>query len=244
VTNEPEFVGRLRFYPWRNTNNEWLRQFAFGGSVAHARSRGLSGDVSFSGALPDGTYTFFPQLPINGPVERYEGEFTYVTGPFAARGEYVQVQQQRWGVGSETVGGLGFLTLPGVGAKAWNIGATYLLTGEKRPENGTPRVRRPFFGPDTPGGKGRGLGAWEVGVRYSGIQGNAPSANFSNYYTPGFVPGYDYHTDEITFGVNWYLNYWVKYQFNVNIDQLHQPSVIGQLPQNFYVLTQELQFRF
>jgi hypothetical protein len=36
----------------------------------------------------------------------------------------------------------------------------------------------------------------------------------------------------------------VKYQFNVNINQLHQPSVIGQVPQNFYALTQELQFRF
>jgi phosphate-selective porin OprO/OprP len=244
VTNEPDFVGRLRLYPWRKTKNEWLRQFAIGGSIDHARSRGLSNDVSFSGLLPDGTYTFFPQLAINGPIERYEGEFTYITGPFAARGEYVQLQEQRDGVGAEQVGGLAFLTLPGIGAKAWNIGATYLLTGEKRPENGTPRVKHPLFGPDTPGGGGRGWGAWEVGVRYSGIQANAPAANFLNYYTPGFVSQYDYHTDEITFGINWYMNYWVKYQFNVNIDQLHQPSTTGQLPQNFYVLTQELQFRF
>jgi phosphate-selective porin OprO/OprP len=244
VTNEPDFVGRVRLYPWRKTKNEWLRQFAIGGSIDHARSRGLSNDVSFSGLLPDGTYTFFPQLAINGPIERYEGEFTYITGPFAARGEYVQLQEQRDGVGAEQVGGLAFLTLPGIGAKAWNIGATYLLTGEKRPENGTPRVKHPLFGPDTPGGGGRGWGAWEVGVRYSGIQANAPAANFLNYYTPGFVSQYDYHTDEITFGINWYMNYWVKYQFNVNIDQLHQPSTTGQLPQNFYVLTQELQFRF
>jgi hypothetical protein len=55
VTNEPEFVGRIRFYPWRKTKNEWLRQLAFGGSVSHARSRGLSNDVSFSGQLPDAT---------------------------------------------------------------------------------------------------------------------------------------------------------------------------------------------
>jgi len=244
VTNEPEFVGRLRFYPWRKTKNEWLKQFALGGSISHARSRGLSNDVSFSGTLPDATYSFFPQLRINGPIERYEGEFTYLKGPFALRGEYVQEQEQRDSVGSEQVGGLGFFTLPGIGAKAWNIGTTYLLTGEKRPENGTPRVRHPLFGPDTPGGTGRGWGAWELGVRYSGIQANAPSANFYNYFTPGFVPQYDYHTDEITFGINWYMNYWVKYQFNVNIDQLHQPSITGQEPQNFFALTQELQFRF
>ena len=244
VTNEPEFVGRIRLYPWRKTKNEWLKQFALGGSISHARSRGLSNDVSFSGLMPDGTYTFFPQLPINGPIERYEGEFTYIKSAFALRGEYVQLQEQRDSVGSEQAGGLGFLTLPGIGAKAWNIGATYLLTGEKRPENGTPRVRHPLFGPDTPGGTGRGWGAWEATVRYSGIQANAPAANFLNYYTPGFVPQYNDHTDQITFGINWYLNYWVKYQFNVNIEQLHQPSVIGQLPQNFYALTQELQFRF
>ena len=244
VVNEPEFIGRLRFYPWRKTKNDWLKQLAFGGSIGHARSRGLSNDVSFSATLPDAAYTFFPQLAINGPIERYEGEVTYIKGPYALRGEYVQMQQQRYGVGSETPGGLGFLTLPGVGAKAWNIGTTYLLTGEKRPENGAPRVKHPLFGPDTPGGKGHGLGAWELAVRYSGIQANAPAANFMNYYTPGFVPQYDDHTDEITFGINWYLNYWVRYQFNVNIDQLHQPSTIGQLPQNFTVLMQELQFRF
>jgi phosphate-selective porin OprO/OprP len=244
ITNQPEFVGRLRFYPWRKSKNEWLRQFAFGGSTSYGRSRGLSNDVSFSGLLPDGTYTFFPQLRINGPVERYEGEFTYIKAGYALRGEYVQMQQQRDGVGSEQVGGLGFLTLPGIGAKAWNIGTTYLLTGEKRPENGTPRVKHPLFGPDTPGGTGRGWGAWELAARYSGIQANAPAQSFYNYYTPGFVPQYNYHTYQWTFGINWYLNYWIKYQFNVNVDQLKQPSVTGQIPQNFFALTQELQFRF
>jgi phosphate-selective porin OprO and OprP len=245
ITNEPDFVGRLRFYPFRKGKSDWLKQLAFGGSISHARSRGLSGDVSFSGALPDAAYTFFPQLAINGPVERYEGEFTYLKGPFAVRGEYVQMQQQRWDIGSETPGGLGFLSVPGVGAKAWNIGATYLLTGEKRPENGTPRVKSPLFGPDTPGGKGRGIGAFEVGLRYTGIQAKAPGADFSNYIlTPGFVPTYDYHTDEITFGLNWYPNYWVKYMVNVGVDQLHQPSFTGQLPQNFFVVMQRLQFRF
>jgi len=244
LTNEPDFVGRLRFYPFRKGKSDWLKQLAFGGSIDHSRSRGLSGDLSFSAAMPDAAYTFFPALAVNGPIERYEGEFTYLKGPFAMRGEYVQMQQQRYDIGSETPGGLGFLSVPGVGAKAWNIGATYLLTKEKRPENGTPRVKSPFFGPDTPGGKGRGSGAWEVALRYTGIQANAPGADFSNYLTPGFVPTYDFHTDEITFGLNWYPNYWVKYMVNVAVDQLHQPSVTGQVPQNYFVVLQRLQFRF
>jgi len=245
VVNQPEIVGRVRLYPWRNTQSVWWKQFAFGGSVAHADSRGLSNDVSFSATLPDLSYTFFPQLRINGSIWRYEGEFTYLKGPFGLRGEYDQLQDQRDHVGSETPGGLGFLTLPGVGAKAWNISTTYLLTGEKQPENGTPRVKRPLFGPGTPeGGTARGWGAWGLAVRYSGIQAIAPGANYLNYYTPGFVPSYSYNTDQITFGFNWYLNYWVKYQFNVNINQLKQPSVTGQLPGNVFVYLQELQYRF
>ncbi len=244
TTNQPEWVARLRFYPWRKTKSNWLREFAFGGAIDRARSRGLSGDQSFNGTLPDQAYDFFPQFAINGPIQRYNGEFTYIKSAFAVRGEFNQLNMSRNNVGSEQQGGLGFLSLPSIIAKAWDIQTTYLLTGEKRPENGTPRVKHPMFGPDTPGGKGRGLGAFEVGARYMGIHANEPSANFLNYYTPGYVPGFDYHTDEITVGINWYPNYWVRYMVNLGIDQLKDPSTIGAIPQNYYVISQELQFRF
>jgi phosphate-selective porin len=244
TTNEPEIIGRLRFYPWRKSKNDWLKQLTFGGSVDHARARGLSGDQSFSGALPDGVYNFFPQFAINGGIERYNGEFTYLKGRFALRGEYDQLMQARNNVGSEQPGGLGFLSLPQIRAKAWDISTTYLLTKEKRPENGTPRVNHPLFGPDTPGGKGRGLGAWEVAFRFTGIHAMEPGTSLLNFYTPGFVPTYDFHTTEYTIGVNWYPNYWVRYMANLAIDQLKDPSLIGAVPQNYFVFLQRLQFRF
>ena len=244
TTNQPEVVGRLRFYPWRKTKSTWLKEFAFGGSIDRARSRGLSGDQSFSGNLPDAAYNFFPQFAINGPIQRYNGEFTYIKSAFALRGEYDQLNMSRNNVGSEQEGGLGFLSLPSIIAKAWDVGATYMLTGEKQPENGTPRVRHPLFGPDTPGGKGRGWGAWGVGFRYMGIQANEPGANFLSYYTPGFVPTFNYHTDEFTMGLTWFPNYWVKYSVNLGIDQLKDPSTIGAVAQNYYVVLQQLQFRF
>jgi hypothetical protein len=244
TTNQPEVIGRLRFYPWRRTNSSWLKEFAVGGSIDHARSRGLSGDQSFSSALPDAAYAFFPQFGINGPIQRYNGEFTYLKSGLGVRGEFDQLNMSRDSVGSEQAGGLGFISLPSIIAKAWDISATYLLTGEKQPENGTPRVRHPLFGPDTPGGKGRGLGAWGVGVRFTGVQANEPGANLLTYYTPGFVPTFNYHTDEITLGLNWFPNYWVKYSVNLGIDQLKDPSTIGAVPQNYYVVLQQLQFRF
>ncbi len=244
TTNEPEVIGRLRFYPWRKSKNDWLKQFTFGGSIDHARSRGLSGDQSFSGALPDGAYNFFPQFAINGGIERYNGEFTYLKGRFALRGEYDQLMQSRNNVGTEQAGNLGFLSLPQIRAKAWDLSTTYLLTGEKRPENGTPRVNRPLYGPDTPGGKGRGLGAWEVAFRFTGIQAKEPGTSLLQYYTPGFVPTFDYHTREYTVGLNWYPNYWVRYMVNLSVDQLKDPSLTGALPQNYFVVLQRLQFRF
>jgi phosphate-selective porin OprO and OprP len=244
TTNQPEVVGRLRFYPWRKTKNEWLKQLAFGGSVDFARSRGLSGDQSFNGTLPDGAYNFFPQFAINGDIQRYNGEFTYLKGRYSLRGEYDQLDMDRTNVGSEQVEGLGFLSLPTIRAKAWDISTTYLLSGEKRPENGTPRVNRPLFGPDTPGGKGRGWGAWELAFRFTGIDANEPGENFSQYYTKGNVPTFDYHTFEYTVGLNWYLNYWTKYVVNFSVDQLKNPSVTGAEPQNYFVVMQRLQFRF
>jgi phosphate-selective porin len=244
TTNQPEVIGRLRFYPWRRSKNDWLKQFAFGGAIDRGRSRGLSGDQSFSGALPDAAYTFFPQFSINGPIQRYNGEFTYIKSRFALRGEFDQLNMSRNNVGSEQAGGLGFISLPSIIAKAWDISTTYMLTGESQPENGTPRVGHPLFGPETPGGKGRGLGAWGVGFRFMGIQANEPQANFLNYYTPGFVPGFNYHTFEYTAGVNWFPNYWVKYSVNLGIDQLKDPSTTGAVPQNYYVVLQQLQFRF
>jgi phosphate-selective porin OprO and OprP len=244
TTNEPEIIGRLRFYPWRKTKNDWLKQLAFGGSIDHARSRGLSSDQSFAGTLPDNAYNFFPQFAINGPIQRYNGEFTYLKNSFSFRGEFDQLNMSRNNVGSLQAGGLGFVSLPSIIAKAWDISATYLITGEKRPENGTPRVKRPLFGPDTPGGQGRGWGAWEVAARYTGIQAKEPGADFLSYYTPGYVTPFNNHTDEFTFGVNWYPNYWVKYVFNLGVDQLKDPSVIGAVPQNYFVFLQRIQFRF
>jgi phosphate-selective porin len=244
TTNQPEVVGRLRLYPFRKSNSGWFKDLAVGGAIDRGRSRGLSGDQSFSGTLPDQAYSFFPQFAINGPVQRYNGEFTYLKSAFALRGEFDQLNMSRNNVGSEQAGGLGFLSLPSIVAKAWNGSATYMLTGEKQPENGTPRVKHPLFGPDTPGGKGRGLGAWGVGFRYMGIQANEPGANLLDYFTPGYVSTFNYHTDEITAGLTWYPNYWIKYQINLGVDQLKDPSTIGSTPQNYYVILQQLQFRF
>jgi phosphate-selective porin len=244
TTSVPEAVGRVRFYPWRHNKDSIWHDFAFGGSVAYSMSRGLSNETTPTTTINDGAYTWFPQFPVNGNIWRYEGEFTYIKGPLAFRDEYVAASFNRTGVGTDQLGGLGFANLPNIRFQGWNSSVTYLFTKEMRPENGTPRVRHPVFGPVSEGSGSRGWGAWEIGFRYSGLQGNEPGIFFNNLFTPQLVPAYDRHTDQFTFGVNWYLNYWVRFQTNVDIDRLEDPSTIGAVPQNYYVFQERLQFRF
>ena len=244
TTNVPETVGRVRFYPWRNNKDSALKGFGFGGAIAYGQSRGLSNELTAPMVMPDAAYTWFPQFPVNGNVWRYVGEFTFIKGPFATRNEYVLASYNRTGVGTLSLGGLGFANLPNVRFQGWNTAVTYLLTKETRPENGTPRVRHPVFGPITEGSAGRGWGAWEVGFRYSGIQGNEPGLLFNNIVTPQNLPTFNRHTDQFTVGVNWYLNYWVRFQSNIDINRLEDPSTIGAVPQTYLVFLQRLQYRF
>jgi phosphate-selective porin len=247
TTNELEVVGRLRFSPWKNRKDSLLKGFSIGGSVAHSRSNGLSNELSFSGTTNDSAFVWFPQFRINGGIERYNGEFLWLTGVWGLRGEYTQILQKRDGVGSEAVGGIGFQSLPGVVGKGGYITLTRLITGEREPENAIPKVAHPVIGPATPGVEGSstpGMGAWQVKFRYSWIEGKAGGQTFASPFTPSSVPAFSRHTDQFTFGVNWYLNYWMLVKLDLNYDRLHDPSVGGVLPQNFYVATQGLQFRF
>jgi phosphate-selective porin len=251
TTNEVEVVGRARFAPWKDSDSFFLKGLSFGGSAEHSRSKGLANELSFSGLLTDGTYTFFPQFRINGGVERYNGFFSWLNGSLGIRGEYTQLLQKRSNIGSLAPGGVAFNTIPGIVGKGTYLSATYLLTGEREPENAIPRVKHPVIGPNSPGESGGpGWGAWEVKARYSWLEGRAAGITCDATtipacpITPGIVPTFSDHTTQWTVGFNWYLNYWVLVKSDFNINQLHDPSVQGILPRNYFVFIEGIQFRF
>jgi phosphate-selective porin len=251
TTNEVEVSGRVRFSPWKNSDSHLLKGLSFGGSAEHSRSKGLANELSFSGLLNDGTYTFFPQFRINGGVERYNGFFSWFSGPLGIRGEYTQLLQKRENIGALAPGGVAFNTIPGVIGKGAYVSATYLLTGEREPENAIPRVKHPVIGPNSPGESGGpGWGAWAVKIRYAWLEGRAPGATCDATtvpacpITPGIVPSFSDHTDQLTAGFNWYLNYWVLVKSDFNFNQLKNPSVQGILPRNYFVFVEGIQFRF
>ena len=201
--------------------------------------------------MTDGSYTFFPQFQINGEIERYNGFFIWLDGPLGVRGEYTQVLEKRDGIGSIVPGGVGFNSLPGVvGKGAYGI-ITYLLTGESEPEYSVPRVKHPVIGPNSPGEiGGPGWGAWQLKFRYSWLEGRSPGATCDAATIPacpltsGTVATFSDHTNQITAGVNWYLNYWVLVKLDLDFDQLKNPSVQGILPRNYFVFSDGIQFRF
>ena len=251
TTNEPEVVGRLRLSPWKKSENRWLKGLSFGGSTEHSRSKALASELSFSGTMTDNSYTFFPQFRINGGIQRYNGFFAWSNGPLAVHGEYTQILEKRTGIGSFVPGGVGFNTLPGVVGKGAYGMFTYLLTGETDPENSMPRIRHPVFGPNSPGETGGpGWGAWQVKARYSWLEGRAQGATCDAAtipacpVAPAIVPTFTDHTNQITAGLNWYLNYWVLVRTDLNIDQLKNPSVQGILPRNYFGFLEGIQFRF
>ena len=95
--------------------------------------------------------------------------------------------------------------------------AGYLLTGEVRPYNKVGGVLGRIK-PRCPYGKDGGIGAWELAIRYSYINTN-PVVPFQPAAPAAAQPGgpliaWGGELNDVTFGVNWYLNAYTKFQFN------------------------------
>ena len=95
--------------------------------------------------------------------------------------------------------------------------AGYLLTGEVRPYNKVAGVLGRIK-PLRPWGECGGIGAWEVAARYSYIDTN-PTVPYAPAATAPAQPGgpliaWGGAVNDVTFGVNWYLNQYTKFQFN------------------------------
>ncbi len=216
----PEGALRLRFAPWKNSKDFWTRGIAFGGAYTQGRSLG---GTSVRGQTESRSFTFFTPDTVNGQINRANGEFTWLLGRAAFRTEYVQTSQERKNLGP------GGTTLPGVVAKGTMAQFTYLLTGETKPDAGAVVSRNNLFGEQN--GK-PGFGAWELKLRYSNLQISDATAKSNRGET-------------VFFGVNWYLNRYVRHLLDVGIerfgDPLRRPKPGAN---NFFVVLSRIQVSF
>lgn len=218
--NTPESVFRARFTPWKSGDGF----IAFGGAYAQGRS---IGGTSVRGQTESRSFTFYSPDTVNGKIIRANGEMTLIYKGAAIRAEYDQTNQDR-----ENLGGAG-INLPGVVAKGYMAQATYLLTGEKKPDgtraDDAVAPRHNLFGDE----KGnRGFGAWELKFRYANLQisnGTAKSNRAETFF----------------FGPNWYLNRFVRYMLDLGIERYNDP-VRSPNPndRNYFVILSRIQVAF
>jgi phosphate-selective porin OprO and OprP len=220
TSGTPETAVRLRFNPWKNGNQFWVKGLIFGGAYTRGRNlanlgvRGVTESRSFNWFLPD---------LVNGKFNRANGELTWMLGPAALRAEYDQTNQRR----DDLSPGGG--NLPGVVAKGYTAQFTYLLTGEPKPEAGTVTPRHSLFGDES--GK-TGLGAWELKFRYTNLRiaDGTPKSN---------------RAESIYFGPNWYLNRFVRYMLDLGFERFEDPARSPNPgDKNFFVVLSRVQFAF
>ena len=147
--------------------------------------------TTVSRTLPDGTKKDI--TIVSDKVLLAGGEAAAVFGPASLQGEYMMAD-----VSSDTSNDPRF--------SGWYVFGSYFLTGEHRPYNKKTGTFDRIIPESNFLGKDNGPGAWELALRYSSVD-----------LDKGAVHGGK--LNDITAGVNWYLNPNTKVAFNyVNAD--------------------------
>lgn len=126
-------------------------------------------------------------------------------------------------------GHVGNIVIPAV-----YVQGAYLLTGEVRPYNKVNGVLGRIT-PLRPFGQCGGIGAWEVAARYDYIDFNssapfsAPAiASVGTIGLGGVTPiSFGGGMNNVTLGVNWYLNKFAKFQINYMIGEVDRANAAG-----------------
>jgi phosphate-selective porin OprO and OprP len=130
-------------------------------------------------------FSFASGVTLAGHRTRLAPQAYYYLGPFGAIAEYTLSEE---GLQKGTV-------RRDIAFRAWQIGASYILTGEKK--GFTSPVPRKAFDPHN-----HGWGAVEVAVRTSDFSAEQGIYNYG-FASPTTTPS---HAKEWVGGVNWYLN--------------------------------------
>jgi phosphate-selective porin OprO/OprP len=167
-------------------------------------------------------FQFNSTARLDGMRVRYSPEVVYFYGPLGAAAQYFSDDMQ---IRPNSVGP-GFRELIDLPTQGFYVMTTYLLTGEVRREYSAPVVPLRNFDPLHPIGS---PGAIELVARVSKLHLN------SKVFAPGpsnlsdplkFSNG----ATETTVGVNWYLNAWVRLQFNWEHAWFEEPVLLGTNP--------------
>lgn len=204
-------AGRVTVQPFRGTKS--LGE-DFQAGVAFTSSDVPLGFTSLRGQTFLNATFFQPNFWAQGQRRRIGFEARWRPGPFSVKSEYMRVTTERLGQSVEDT------DLSPLVSTGWYVSGTWAITGERKAD-GLTVPRRPLL-------QG-GYGAVEIAARIerlafgSAASGETPSTSVRADVIQG-------NADRaLTLGVNWYLNRWVKLQFNAIKETLSDPDQ-GPLP--------------
>jgi phosphate-selective porin OprO/OprP len=242
-----EWTGRLFTTPFKDDVNA-LSGLGFGVAATYTDFRGdknygyvvgsTNATDSTRNGLPsyvtEGQQTFFRyggNTVADGERLRVSPQAYYYNGPWGVIGEYAWLKQDV-ALNNGTTTGTSILdgTHKTLNHNAWNIGATYVLTGEDNSFKGI----KPKNNFDLDKGA---WGAWEAGLRYSEINiddDTFKKSDGSAYDVENTTTGaYANRTVSAksaqtwTAGINWYLDQNTKFQLNYLNTSFDGGAIIG-----------------
>ena len=224
VFGERSLAGRFLVQPFRTSKSaaaDLQLGVAFTSSDVPQGLRSLRGLTTFE-------ETFFdPDMWVQGRRERTGFELRWRPGPFSVKSEYIRVTTERRGQSVEDT------DLSPLLATGWYVSGTWAVTGENK-AGGLNKPRRPFLG--------GGFGALEVAVRLEEL-------SFSSVGTDG-APSFSVRADVVevasdrvaTIGASWYLNQWIKLQFNAIGEALENTRRGQAIPNRSWSYVTRFQF--
>lgn len=214
VFGEDTTAARVVSAPFRSSKSP-AREFEVGlaWTSGDLSGEGLSG---IRGKTVFGETFFSNDYPVVGRRKRLGVETRWQPGPVSLQAEFSRVTDERLG---ESVEDDALSPLRGMG---WYVAGTWAITGDKKAD-GLDATKRPIF-------RG-GIGAIEIAGRLEKLTFDSTAA--PNGSDPSTSPRADVilgNSDRVlTLGANWYLNRWVKVQFNLIKETLSDPDQ-GPLP--------------
>jgi phosphate-selective porin OprO/OprP len=216
--NGKDVVGRIFATPFAPSGPALLKGLGFGvgASTGHQDEGALLPTFKSTGGqavfFAYGTKTVAPFA--DGRRLTYMPQLYYYAGPFGLLAEYVDSAQKV----AATINSV--TTVHDIDNHAWQMAGSWVLTGEKK----SYRSVIPRKGLEIDGD--RGAGAWELVGRYTVLNVDATA------FDAGFAdPTKSARAARAwALGVNWYLNYFTKLQFEYEQTRFEQGAATGNRP--------------
>jgi len=219
-----EAAGRMAVRPLREIGlPDWADGLQLGIAGTFGNDRGVLQPMTLRTPAFVPWFQFVPAARPDGTRTRWSPELSYFDGPFGLAAQYFEEQQELRAPAGRTAQS----SIVRVSYRGGYVMATCLLTGEERTTFSQPIT--PLV-PFDPAAGCYGLGAWELVGRISRLElaGDDPRG-FARLMDPARSAT---KATEVTTGFNWYLNRWVRLQFNWEYARFDSPVRLGPTAAN------------